>query len=221
MPWTAQHGRHSSSRWLGGADLTNAVGLNTSMVMCASFVGPAIAGLAIRALGEGWRLTVDGSVLAFHQRLSSRVIIAMRDLPAPATGAARESMLVRLLEGFRFVANHQGVRDLLLLLTLTALAGFSFGTLMPVFASTVLTHGDARELGLLMGAPGLGAMLAGAIPSCVGSRHLSANRSRLRDIPGSCSSSSRCRERYAGSRVIVLLPAGAATMVQITATGTR
>jgi len=54
------------------------------------------------------------------------------------------------------------VRALLLMLALIMLAGMPFATLMPIFATTIL-HGDARTLGLLMGAPGLGAVLVGLV----------------------------------------------------------
>lgn len=200
---------------VGRENLTNAVGLNTSMVMCASFVGPAIAGVAIKAFGEGWCFVGNGvSFLAVIAGL-----LAMRGLPAATTGPARESMRVRLLEGFRFVGTQKTVRALLVLLALTALAGLPFGTLMPVLASTVL-HGDARTLGLLMGAPGLGAMLAGLLLPASDRAENSYRR-----IGAACAAFGLLLVLFALSRAVwvavaILLPAGAATMVQITATNT-
>jgi Transmembrane secretion effector len=143
---------------VGRENLASAVAFNTTMVTGASFVGPAIAGFAIKALGEGWCFLANGaSFLAVIAGL-----LAMRDLPPPAKAPARESMWARLHEGFRFAATHEGVRALLLLLALVALAGLPFATLMPIFASKIL-HGDERTLGYLMGAPGLGAVLVGVV----------------------------------------------------------
>ena len=42
-------------------------------------------------------------------------LLAMRNLPLPATAKARESLWARLQEGFRFAVNSEGVRSLLLL----------------------------------------------------------------------------------------------------------
>jgi MFS family permease len=198
---------------VGREDLTNAIGFNASMVMCASFVGPAIAGVAIKALGEGWCFVANGvSFLAVIAGL-----LAMRGLPPATAGAVRESMRVRLLEGFRFAGTNQDVRALLVLLAVTALAGFPFGTLMPLFASTVL-HGDARTLGVLMGAPGLGAMSAGLLLP-VSDRV----ENSYRRIATACGAFGLLLVLFALSRTVwvavaILLPAGAATMVQVTAT---
>ena len=131
---------------VGRENLASAIAFNTTMVTGASFVGPAIGGVLVEVLGEGWCFLVNGaSFLAVIAGL-----LAMRDLPPPTSGPARESMGARLHEGFRFAATHEGVRALLLLLALTVSAGLSFFTLMPIVASTLL-HGDSRTLGLLMG----------------------------------------------------------------------
>jgi MFS family permease len=50
------------------------------------------------------------------------------------------------------------IRALLLLLGLVSLMGMPYVVLMPIFADQVL-HGGARELGILMGATGVGALL--------------------------------------------------------------
>jgi MFS family permease len=199
---------------VGRENLASAVALNTTMVMGASFVGPAIAGFAIKALGEGWCFLVNGA--SFVAVIAG--LLAMRDLPPPTTGTARESMSARLREGFRFAATHEGVRALLLLLALTALAGFPFGTLMPIFASTIL-HGDATTLGFLMGAPGLGAVLVGLV--------LASHRgtSSYRWIAGACGMFGVLLVLFSQARTLwlaiaILIPLGMASMIQLTATNT-
>src|SRR5580692_3796911 len=85
---------------VGRENLASAVALNTTMVTGASFIGPAIAGVAVKVLGEGWCFLLNGaSFLAVIAGL-----LAMRDLSPPARSAARESMWARLREGFRFAA---------------------------------------------------------------------------------------------------------------------
>lgn len=199
---------------VGRENLASAVALNTTMVTAASFVGPAIAGVAIKLLGEGWCFLVNG--VSFLGVIAG--LVAMRDLPPPARGVARESMAARLHEGFRFAATNEGVRALLALLALVALAGLPFGTLMPIFASKVL-HGDARTLGFLMGAPGLGAVLVGLV--------LASRRglTSYRLIAGACFAfgvvlAIFSQTRSLAAAIAVLIPLGAATMIQLTATNT-
>jgi MFS family permease len=199
---------------VGRENLASAIALNTTMVTGASFIGPAIAGVAIKVLGEGWCFFVNGvSFLAVIGGL-----LAMRDLPPPTSGPARESMWARLQEGFRFAATHEGVRALLMVLALVGLAGLPFATLMPVFATTIL-HGDARTLGLLMGAPGLGAVLVGIV---LASRR---GTSSYRWIAGACGMFgvllvllSQARSLWLA--IAILIPMGMASMIQFTTTNT-
>jgi MFS family permease len=199
---------------VGRENLASAVALNSTMFTCATFVGPMIAGVATSKIGEGWCFLVNGvSFLAVIAGL-----LAMRDLPPPTRGPARESLGARLREGFRFAATHEGVRGLLLLLALTALSGLPFWTLMPVFAKTIL-HGDARTFGLLMGAPGLGAVLVGLVLAS----HRGTGSYRL--IAGACGLFGVLVVLFTQARTLwlaiaIAIPLGMASMLQMTATNT-
>jgi MFS family permease len=199
---------------VGRENLASAIALNTTMVTGASFIGPAIAGVAIKVLGEGWCFLMNGA--SFVAVIAA--LLAMRDLPPKTEGPARESLWARLHEGFRFVATNEGVRSLLMLLALTALAGLPFATLMPIFASAIL-HGDATTLGFLMGAPGLGAVLGG-----IG---LASHRgtSSYRWIAGACGMFGVLLVLFSQARtpalaIAILIPLGVASMIQLTATNT-
>lgn len=138
------------------ADLTNAIALNASMMNGARTVGPAVAGLVVAAIGEGWCFFVNGvSFLAVIVGL-----LAMRELTAPPARAPR-SPVADIVEGFRFVAGHAPVRVLMLLFGAVALLGVPYTVLLPVFADRIL-DGGARTLGILTGAAGVGA-LGGAL----------------------------------------------------------
>jgi MFS family permease len=202
------------SEMVGRDNLASAVALNTTMVTGASFIGPAIGGVAVKVLGEGWCFLVNGvSFLAVIAGL-----LAMRDLPPPAKSPARESMWARLREGFRFAATHEGVRALLALLAVTALAGLPFATLMPVFATTIL-HGDSRTLGMLMGAPGLGAAAVGLVlASHRGTRSYRSIAVAVGTFGVLLVLFSQTRTLW--SAIAILIPMGMASMVQFTATNT-
>lgn len=137
-------------------DLGNAIALNSSMVNGARLVGPAVAGVVIAAVGEGYCFLIDGfSYLAVIASL-----LAMRVI---RTAAQRERLRLtaELREGWRYVRQSAPIRSVLLFLALISLVGMPYTVLMPIFAAAIL-HGNAHTLGFLMAAAGCGA-LAGAL----------------------------------------------------------
>jgi MFS family permease len=139
---------------VGKEDLMNAIALNSSMVNGARIIGPAIAGLLVAAIGEGWCFFLNGvSYLAVIGGLM------MMELTPHRKVSLAGSPLKRVVEGFVFVRRTGPVRELLLLLGAVSLFGAPYGVLMPIFSDQVLHHG-ASALGLLMGSSGVGALLA-------------------------------------------------------------
>ena len=141
---------------VGREDMVNAIALNSSIFNGARVAGPALAGLLVARIGEGWCFLVNA--VSYFAVLAS--LLAMR-LPAVVRTAQATSVWTSVREGFVYVSRARPVRALLLLLGLVSLTGMPYAVLMPVFAREIL-GGGARELGLLMGASGVGALL-GAI----------------------------------------------------------
>ena len=134
------------------ADLSNAIALNSSVVNAGRLVGPAIAGMVIAAVGEGYCFLIDGiSYIAVIYSL-----LAMKNLrPArrnPPRHAGQE-----LIEGWRYVVSSHAIRWILLMLGLVSLIGMPFTVLMPIVADKVL-GGGPNTLGFLTAATGLGAL---------------------------------------------------------------
>src|SRR5439155_14773871 len=137
---------------VGKEDLMNAIALNSSMFNGARIIGPAVAGLLVARIGEGWCFFANAvSYIAVIIGL-----LMMRVPPAPRRPIG--SPLAHIIEGFRFVRNTAPIRALLLLLGLVSLVAMPYTVLMPVFADGIL-HGGARGLCILMGATGVGALL--------------------------------------------------------------
>jgi predicted MFS family arabinose efflux permease len=136
-------------------DLPNAIALNSSMVNAARMLGPAVAGVLVATVGEGWCFILNGLsyVAVILALLRIRVPPRARQVPA--------SMRSHLAGGFRFAARSGPIRALLTLVGIVSLFGMPYAVLMPVFADRILGVG-ARGLGLLMGASGVGA-LCGAL----------------------------------------------------------
>jgi MFS family permease len=152
---------------VGKEDLMNAIALNSSMFNGARVVGPAVAGILVARLGEGWCFFANG--------VSYFAVIAgllMMNVHAPARVSSKTSPYEHIKEGFQFVNRTAPIRALMILLGLVSVVGMPYAVLMPIFADKILHHGGqefasligshdlgAVRLGILMGAAGVGALL--------------------------------------------------------------
>jgi MFS family permease len=135
-------------------DLSNAIAINSSMANGARLIGPAIAGLVIGAVGEGWCFLIDG--ISYLAVIASLLLMRIRPLDSRRSTA---SMLDQIREGWDYVRAFQPIRTILLLFSLISLMGYPYAVLMPVFAAQVL-HGGAYTLGWLTTASGVGALIS-------------------------------------------------------------
>jgi MFS family permease len=139
---------------VGKADLINAIALNSSMFNASRVVGPAIAGILVAAIGEGWCFFANGiSYVAVIVGL-----LLMRVAPHQAV-PRHGSQFAHVVEGFRFVIRNRAIHALLILLGIASVTGMPFTVLMPVFADRIL-HGGPKALGWLTGSSGIGALAA-------------------------------------------------------------
>ena len=136
-------------------DLSNAIAINSSMANGARLIGPAIAGLVIAAVGEGWCFLLDG--VSYFAVIAS--LLMMRIPPIDIRHKA-SSMLEQMREGWNYVRTFRPIRTILLLFALLSLMGYSYAVLLPIFAGQVL-HGGAHTLGWLTAASGVGALTSG------------------------------------------------------------
>src|SRR5580692_8328797 len=138
----------------GRADLSNAIALNSTMVNGARLIGPALAGIIIAAAGEGYCFLIDG--LSYFAVIAS--LLAMK-IEGQGVSKSAASMLGQLHEGWRYVSTFAPIRTVLLLFAIISFMGVPYTVLMPVFATTIL-HGGPHTLGFLIGAAGVGSVMA-------------------------------------------------------------
>ena len=199
---------------VGREDLMNAIALNSSMFNSARVIGPSVAGILVASIGEGWCF--------FANAVSYIAVIAGLMMMRVQRSSIEEhdaSPLEHIMEGFRFVRNTAPIRTLLLLTGGISIVALPYSVLMPIFAARVL-HGNARTLGVLMGATGVGALL-GAL--ALASRTKLQGLARLVAI--SCASFGTSLILFSLSRhyplsVLLLVPVGFFVMVQMAATNT-
>lgn len=136
------------------SDLMNAVALNSIGFNLNKVVGPALGGVLIAAFGAGGNFFVQSAayagVLAF---------VYLMEVPPASDEARKSSALANLKEGFAYVGSNPTIFALMATAYVPRIFAVPYQTLMPVFQKDVLGVGPGG-LGLLMAAPGVGAVLA-------------------------------------------------------------
>jgi MFS family permease len=198
---------------VGKEDLMNAIALNSSMFNGARIIGPAIAGILVAKIGEGWCFLANG--VSYIAVIIGLLMMRVRAHSHPPAG----SPLEHIIEALRFARHTAPIRALLLLLGLVSLVAMPYSVLMPIFADKIL-HGGARGLGILMGATGVGALL-GALTL--------ATRSHVRGLGSwvaiSCGGFGASLILFSLSRsfwlsTALLLPVGFCMMLQMSSSNT-
>ncbi len=140
---------------VGSDNLRNAVSLNSTMNNVARAVGPAIAGLLIAAVGEGWCFALNAA--SFIAVVASLVFMDRTKLN-PSTPTLRAKGQLR--EGFTYVARTPALLIPLIMMGLVGMLAYEFQVTLPVLAGTVF-HGSSAIYGVLMAAMGIGAVIGG------------------------------------------------------------
>ena len=132
----------------------NSIALNSAMFNLARLIGPAIAGFIIVYVGVAGCYFVDG--VSYFAVIISLFFMRI-DAPPPRE---RRHPLTEMKEGFSYSFGFRPIRVLLVTAGLISFVGFSYAILTPLYAKDVF-GGDARILGYLMAATGVGAVMAG------------------------------------------------------------
>jgi predicted MFS family arabinose efflux permease len=141
----------------GKEDLSNAIALNSAAFNVARVIGPAIAGILLATIGEAGCFWINAvSYIAVIWSIWRMDLLPRAHIRFEATRA-----LEHMKEGVRYARSVRPLRNLLILLGLTAGLGFQYMILLPVYVREIL-HADAKVYGLLVSAFGLGSLLSAA-----------------------------------------------------------
>ena len=149
---------------VGRDDLQPAIALNSSGFNLARVVGPAIGGLVIARFGIAWCFGLNAlsfvAVLWGLLRIKLPVPVMANSVRLSVTGVHEllERSSAGAAEGLRHLAKPGPVRDLLALVTMGAVLGGPFLTIMPVIARDQLGLG-AGGYGTLLATVGVGGLL--------------------------------------------------------------
>jgi MFS family permease len=140
---------------VGKENLPNAIALNSAAFNAARVIGPAFAGILVATIGEAGCFGINAvSYLA--------VLYCLKIMRLPPHGAGAAGLgRATLREGVDYALSVGSIRNLLVLLGVTAGLGFQFMVLLPVYAREIL-HAGPGAYGLMVSAFGLGALLSAA-----------------------------------------------------------
>ncbi|MDR3612648.1 MAG: MFS transporter [Candidatus Obscuribacterales bacterium] len=138
------------------ADVTNAIGINSTIWNTARSIGPALAGLLIGTFGES--ICFGLNALSY---LASLVTLLKIDRNAIVGGGGRKQISDKTAS-IGGVLCAKNVRDVLVFVSLMSIFGYQCGILLPIVADKSI-GGGAITLGLLSTATGIGALLSSLI----------------------------------------------------------
>ena len=138
------------------ADLMNAIALNSSLANLAKIIGPSLGGVLIGVIGIAGCLLVN----AFSFFAIIVTLVVMEIPPGRAKVNDATPFWQEVSQGYRFLRSDRRLLSLILLTYGIALVGTPYSRFLPVFATDVL-HAGPTTFGLLLAAPGVGAVLAG------------------------------------------------------------
>jgi MFS family permease len=142
---------------VGREDLPNGIALNSAAFNTARVIGPAIAGVLVASIGEAGCFWLNAlSYVAVIVSLL-RIRVAPRSEPR-----ASLATLDTLREGVRYAWSVRPIRNLLLLLGVTAGLGFQYNILLPVYTRDIL-HAGPGVYGMLVSAFGVGSLLSAVL----------------------------------------------------------
>jgi len=149
---------------LGRAGLTNAVALDSVAMHASLMLGPVLAGGMISAAGVRGGYLVVGIFYLVS-------VLLMRSIRLPErrnryTGRSH-NILSNLVEGFRYVRGNNVILATVCVTVLMNLLLFSYVQMVPVIAKDLLKVGPGL-MGVLMGAPGLGALVGAVLIASAG-----------------------------------------------------
>lgn len=141
------------SKLVPATDLSNAIALNSTAINGTRFIGPAVGGVLIAVVGEGYCFLINA--FCYLAILFSLYIIKTKSSPKiKSAGAFRD-----IGDGFAYIWRTKPIRFVIVILMSFGFFGLPFTMLLPAFAKGDL-GGGSETLGNLMSCVGCGALVA-------------------------------------------------------------
>jgi MFS family permease len=136
-------------------DLLNAFSLDFAGSSLIRILGPSVAGLLI-----AWSGIASSLYLQVASYATALLMFLRLRYPDSSAITVRSNAWQDIRDQWQYVRSNRAISDLMLLSAVLIPFGMSYRALLPAFARDVLTTGPAG-LGMLVGASGVGAIVAG------------------------------------------------------------
>jgi len=134
------------------ADFSNAVALNSTSFNAARLIGPAIAGVAIAAVGSGWVFVINAA--SFLAVLGSLSLLRTSELHLKDRASRARGNFV---DGFRYVWKRPDLKVAMLMLFLIGTFGLNFALFISTMSVSVF-HVGAGQFGILTSIMAIGSV---------------------------------------------------------------
>jgi len=137
-------------------DLPNAIALNSTQFNLSRVLGPLVGNVVLVGIGAAACFAVNGASFFIVV-----IALAMLRLPPHAPSTDRKALGTELRSGLTYVGGNRVLLTLTVLVFISTFLVMPVLTLLPAFATTVLTSGGtpAGRLSALMACQGLGAIV--------------------------------------------------------------
>ena len=135
-------------------ELLNAIGLQSSFFNLSKIVGPSVGGAIIAFLGISGCFFLNA--LSFVALIWNLYLMKLPRWEAPAH---KQGVWKEIKEGYGYLRNNRRIFSIVSLSYIVALVGAPYSRFIPMFATNIL-HVGPTGFGLLMSAPGAGAIVS-------------------------------------------------------------
>jgi MFS family permease len=135
-------------------DLANAIALNSLTINGSRFIGPALGGILIAAMGEGYCFTLNAV-----SYIIVIVALMMMKMPPFVRRISETKAVAEMREGVEYIGGHLPIRTMIFFVAALSFIGLPFMSVMPAFVKDTL-NGDSRMFGLFNSCLGIGTMSA-------------------------------------------------------------
>lgn len=146
-------------------DLPNAIALNSTQFNLSRILGPGAGAAVLMAIGYAWCFTLNGLSFFF-------VIFALAalELPPHQPSPERRALGAELRSGLHYVRDSRVVLTLTGLVLISTFLAMPILTMLPAFATHVLTSNGsaATRLSMLMASQGVGAVIGALVVGLLG-----------------------------------------------------
>jgi MFS family permease len=138
------------------SDLPSAVAVNSIIFNLARFIGPALAGILIATAGVAAAFAANAATFLVFLAALERIRLA----PTAMGASERPAFTTELIDGFRYIFTHPGLRGIFLLMLAASVGARPVVELLPGFAAQVFASG-VSGLAVMTSSVGIGAVFAG------------------------------------------------------------